>query len=376
MSDTVNELTQESNYKYYNYKTKKTLNKDIDDYLNLNVIDRLYICGYEVNTDAKYPFLKFLLTNNIETNELSLPSIPITNTTSQVLANFAQIYLYNILLLSDSDDFLEKIVIDGFYEFENKLFLFVDLTKYQVNLPEVYSSQPTRFALIDEICNSKHVCNIPIDQYVTYFFTMNSYFCYLYDENHDTYEIPTVLYVGLPEHLINFTYFFGVSPKDKTAILGPYYYFTSFKSAIKYGGWSESGKPEYKSELLLTDNEYGRYIKGGVIRNAVFLGNSKYIENNQNDPIDTSETKKYKLNNEIDNKFERLTMRITDYDGLWSSSYDSCYLGRIELDNGDCIKDPILVVKNFNQHIPLSYHYINKKSLGDVFDYTKIYKIL
>ena len=54
-------------------------------------------------------------------------------------------------------------------------------------------------------------------------------------------------------------------------------------------------------------------------------------------------------------------MRITDYDGKWAEEYDSCYLGHIELDNGEYLKGtPILAVKEYNQQIPLSYHY-NKK---------------
>ena len=60
---------------------------------------------------------------------------------------------------------------------------------------------------------------------------------------------------------------------------------------------------------------------------------------------------------------EQLTVRITDYDGLWSRNYDSCFIGNIKLDNGDILQDtPIFVVKKYEQHYSLSYHLINNNS--------------
>ena len=59
-------------------------------------------------------------------------------------------------------------------------------------------------------------------------------------------------------------------------------------------------------------------------------------------------------------------LRVTDYDGLWSKCNDSCYLGKIELDNGTFIKDaPIWATKEYDQQFPLSYHFIDKRYLGD-----------
>jgi hypothetical protein len=169
----------------------------------------------------------------------------------------------------------------------------------------------------------------------------------LEDINNEDYEVPLVSYVGKQSNKLNFTYIFGETKQNKNAILGPYYYFTSFENALK-------------DAMSNNDN------KNGIVRFAVFTKNIKYIENNQDDNIDESETKKMKLQDEsVDQKYERLTMRVTDYDGKWTENYDSCYLGHIELDNGEYLKNvPILVVKEYNQQIPLSYHY-NKKPLAE-----------
>jgi len=64
----------------------------------------------------------------------------------------------------------------------------------------------------------------------------------------------------------------------------------------------------------------------------------------------------------LDQAVERLTMRISDHDGKWAETYDSAYLGYTELDNGSILKKPIIVLKEYNQQIPLSYHYVNKKT--------------
>ena len=70
-----------------------------------------------------------------------------------------------------------------------------------------------------------------------------------------------------------------------------------------------------------------------------------------------------------------MTLRISDYDANWTKTYDSLYLGNVELDDGTFIQEsPIIVTKDYNQQVPLSCHFINKNNLGDKFnscyDYT------
>ena len=64
-------------------------------------------------------------------------------------------------------------------------------------------------------------------------------------------------------------------------------------------------------------------------------------------------------------------------DGLWKQNYDSVYLGKIELDNGEIFKNAnTYVIKDYYNHTPLSYHYINKFTLGDTFDENSDYQIM
>ena len=72
----------------------------------------------------------------------------------------------------------------------------------------------------------------------------------------------------------------------------------------------------------------------------------------------------------MDQNIERLTMRISDHDGKWAENFDSVYLGDVELDDGNCLNKQLIVIKEYDQEIPLSYHFINKNTLkGEKEDY-------
>jgi hypothetical protein len=177
---------------------------------------------------------------------------------------------------------------------------------------------------------------------------------------------------------LNFTYTFGVTKKQSDAILGPYYYFTDFKNAIRQGGWTANEKPEIKYNTLITDNEYGRYIKGGVVRIVLFLGKTKVKINLKTDEIDESQIKSERLTNSgLDLNYEKLSMRISDHDGLWAKMYDSVLLDTVELDDGSMLKDtPMYVCKEYEQQLPLSYHYLNKKNIGEKYNANNDFSIM
>ena len=177
-------------------------------------------------------------------------------------------------------------------------------------------------------------------------FINNEKFCFVVDENENSYEIPIVSYVGKPENKLNFTYVFGELANNKNGILGPYCYFTNYYNAFK----SENAD--------------------GIVRFAIFTGVVKYIENSLDDPIDESDIKQQRLiDPSLDQNMERLTMRISDHDGKWAKQFDSAYLGPIELDNGTQMPNtPVLAIKEHDQAIPLSYHYIDKQTLKNRYE--------
>lgn len=356
--------------KYYNYYLKYILTKNIDSLNKITDYNSINLCVYKINTEGKIPFLQFLLINN-GCNNLILPRLPIYESfNKENTVPYSNVYLSGILQTDNFDEFSNNIVFDGFYEYDNNLYLFFDITKCAINIDETYLSTNLRFGLIDEIVNHKNICNIQIDYNTSMFFIKNESIIYLYDEKNNPYEIPVVGFVGKStEQKVKFVMTFGESAKNKSAILGPYFYFTSFHRAIRDGGWSYGYKEEKNYGSIVTD-ETGKYIKGGIVRFALFLGNTKYVENAPNDQNDNSEIKKQRLeDNNLNRQKEILTLRISDHDGNWSKTYNSIYLGKLELDDGSILEDtPVLVLRDYNQQLPLSYHFIDRTTLGDKYE--------
>jgi len=361
----------ETNQVYYNYPIKNILVKDFDSIADTDKYSKINLCVYKINTSGKYPFLQYILLNN-GFNSFTLPVLPIYSSFNKNnIITYSNVFLSSILQVVDFEDFSSKIQFDGVYEYSNNLYLFFDISICEINIDETYLSSQVRFALCDEILNHQSICNIPISYDTSMFFLKNKSINYIYDNNNEPYEIPVVGYVGKPTpEKLNFVFTFGESAKNKSAILGPYYYFTDFNNAIREGGWSQNYQPEYMYGKLITDNDNGRYVKGGVVRFSLFGGKTKYIENMINTPNDESEIKKQRLiDTNLNQLYEILTLRISDHDGIWTKEYDSAYLCNIELDNGYLLKEPpMLVIKEYNQQVPLSFHYIDKNKLHEKFN--------
>ena len=152
------------------------------------------------------------------------------------------------------ENFNDLIEFNGYYEYNNNLYLFFDISNCKENINSIYKNNNLWLSLVDEIVNQKNVYNIEIDEEVTNFFIKNADLCFLIDENYINYEIPIVGYVSKEKSKTNFTYIFGESARDKNSLLGPYFYFTDLKNALKNSGES-------------------------IIRFALFVGNTKYIQN-------------------------------------------------------------------------------------------------
>ena len=349
-----------NNKNIYEYKGLEKLNYDIN-----HKSENFFICMYQINNSELYPFLEFILNNNDCLSLIKLNfSLNQNNTETENIIDYALNFINNLLNLNNKliyDKSIKQNQYKGSLYYKNNTYLFFDITNNKIQLKCVYKKSPLWFALIDEIVNVKHICNIKIDLDTINFFTENIDFLFLKNQNNINYETPTVVYVGKEFTKINYTYVFGVS-KTEYEILGPYYYFTNFKNAIKEGLWN--------------NNKNVKIEKGGIIRFAIFTGLMKIILNNVEDPIDKSIIKRELLKNKLNN-YENLTLRITDYDGKWVNNYDSAYIGNLELDNGEKIKkNSIYVVKNDQQQLSLSYHYINTNLLDELFDPNKEYEIM
>jgi hypothetical protein len=383
-----------SDDKFFSYDALNLLDNDIDNmtlFINDNNIERVILVPFKVNFNCIKPFNTILLSNNF-TDVLNFPSIDMyynnESKNSTNIVSMINCYLYSIFLSNTNsgisnyvfDSFVDLVEYKGFYVYENKVYIFVDLTKIDINVDLVNRNSLYWFALVDEIVNKQSICNIQISEVVIDFFMNNNEFIFFKNSKGEIIEVPSVVYTGSHDKTIQFKFTFGNIACDNNAILSSGFYFTNYINAIRQGGWSIDYKPEFKYGKQITEYDNGKYSKGGIIRYALFLGNHLIKNNDINDSIDDSEIKKNKLYNNqniIDYNYEKMTLRISDHDGLWKQKYDSVYLGKIELDNGDYLKNyDTYVIKDYYNHIPLSYHYIDKTTLSNIFDENSDYQIM
>lgn len=339
---------------YYYYEALECLEQDIEEYLQNNFINKVTIAAFQINNEKKYPFLSYLLCKNQFDDTFNLPCIPLNyqsiNTTN--IITMTQIFLLSVLNLENSKDHLDLLEFKGFYIINSEMYIFYDLTN---SIPKIkYAFDDICFGLISEILNNQCICNSPINEEVTNFFLNNSDFCFLKNKDDTIHEMPIVCYVGKSGHLLYFTYIFGVSKSENHEMFGPYYYFTNYENAIKQIEYSCS-----QNNSLVKGQ--GKTTVSGVIRFALFMEKMKFIQNLPTDELDDSEIKKERLNDlQLDANFEKLTMRISDHDGKWATNYDSVFLGNnVELENGEKLMNvPMIVLKEYEQQLPLSHHVI------------------
>ena len=338
--------------KYYEYA--KGLKKNITIELKNNDPMKINICAYEVDKNGKLPFLKYLLIKEkvLYYDYFNFPLINVKmDESSEDIQKKACDYIYELITKNKLNKMIKNINVDGFYLNNGSYYLFLDLTDTKLFINDMNLNNELSLVLIDEIVNTKHTFFVPIAETVTYFFLDNKEFLFLTDENKELYEIPTVVFIKENANRLQFISTFGTLIKDKTAILGPYYYFSDSVNAMKYY-LDKADEEEVIFGCKTTNIE-----KYGLIRFALFLGNIKVITNNINNDTDNSEIKKERLiDMRLNKTIEGLTIHISDHDGNWAKHYDSCVLGNIILDNGITVNNsPIYVVKEYNQQIPLNY---------------------
>jgi hypothetical protein len=347
--DNDNELYTPVEPTIYHYKAMDKLyqhyNTFLETYKNV-ILEKVKFCVYQVNNDCISPFLQFLLKNDSYNNKLSFIDCDLSSmkfVDNEKLLDYYKKYLLNYLQNIDITQNIDTTIVGfkGFVIQNNEMYIFYDITNCKFVLNDINIESPFWFALVDEITNQKMIAGIPIDSTVTDFFTLNSKFLFLYGNNFKKYEIPIAAYVSKPENKTNFTYMFGTTTKE--SIFGQYYYFTN-----------------YENSLIEIQNSKENRV--GLVRFALFLQKYKFVENLLSDSIDESEIKKERLLDEnLDTNYERLTMRISDYDGTWSKQYDSIVAFNVELDDDSRMKNtPIFCVKKYEQQCPLSYHFVNQ----------------
>lgn len=332
-------ISQYTNYN--NINIVKDDNKFIDDYYYLgesslnpgNPIlkkdDKINIIIYNIDNTTIFPYIQFCLYR--ENNDL-------------------KIFNYNCSGDNDIKNIFNKLNNEfknlsykGFYKDENTgiISIWFILNKKEFKLQNGKYKDKWWWCLACEIVNQKKTLSFNIVNEVADFYIKNPEFLILKNNQGEIYETPTVGYYGNYSKRINFITIFGHKRENVESSFGPYYYFGSYKRAIRYAFWTETRKPKKINGKLITIDENGLYERGGIIKFALFLGKS-HIE------------KLNSVNDIIKNKVK--------YDHMnWIYNYDSIIQVKKNINSDISNIDTQIIVKEYNQQIPLAYYYIDTK---------------
>ena len=321
-------IKKDSKY-YNNERLKESFNyKLTDELIKVKDINEINICAYNVDTSGIYPFIRFLLCkNNEEYDFIKIDKKYLLNKSNEEaiqLCNEKLNSLFNI-----ESKYL------GSYSYEKKVYVFMEI------MTNTHTHTLKDFCLIDEIVNIRSNSSFKINEKVTYFFISNISVFLLYDEENKPIEIPSVMYLSRENPNVQFTSSIEIGKGDSFSMFGPHYYFTNYRNA---------------SAILKNE-------KDELLRYAIFTGKQLVKLNYPEDTIDLSRIKKDRLNEKEEiRKYEILTMRLSDYDGVWADKYDSLYIGNLKLDDDSKIKSPhVCCIKDRSRCIFLSKSlYISK----------------
>ena len=345
---------------YFTYDINRHLRTDFHTIEPKNK-ENIYACCFRIVQSTptkmiKHPFLEYLLYKYpIKSHKLSnLCIFPFSEYTNGEVLNIGKTLVKRIF------NTVYKSI--GYIRNKDGIFLFYNIDFEKYNIKQIKSSNSLWWALIDEICNHKLLFNFPIHASVTNLFISNPKLIYLKDKHKHTIETPTVAYLGSSSEHLPYISVMGARIK-KTNPFGPYYYFTDFNGGIRDGGWDEclSSKKKGQFGKIVTDAD-GKFLQGGIIRFALFLGNSRVILYRTTDHFyeytQASDTYKVLDNQKIKRK--------------WAKDYESLVVGRIKFKNlsGYFNYNTQFIVKNFIQFTSLSNHLVDMKSLKSNWDPT------
>jgi hypothetical protein len=373
---------KKSNYSYF-VETLLTKNITTADILknNANMYGQgiLHILCYHVTQNSKYPFIQFLLEklpycNDIIQEKLVLPMITISKENTN--NNLESEEDYSISIIDKIKGLLPALGCDGskltsdsfkglLSDQNERIYALVDISAVDIFRIAITRNTPIWFALPTEIMNVRSICNIPIDESISELFLNMPELGVLRKldiENMfpvgDAFPLPDAIYNGSYLRQTEFRSVFGTSKEKIYASCGEYYYyFRLFEDAIKEGGWLRDGGHKLidltdtnithsVSGTKLVDNEYGRYIQGGINRYAFFPGN-------------------YMLHTESSNMFS-----LTDTEVCTKLERNDCIVIHYMEDTLDNIL-PDILVKEYGLAFPISYHMLNKSILGDKYEIDK-----
>ena len=350
--------------KKYIYKINDVLSNKETETLVTNKL--VHICIFNIiEQSSGLPFILYLLNKDIKSNILYFPHFY----TSESIYIQADNHIKDMF-----KDLTISVNFKGHIESNNNIYLFYE-AKYNYSLIKHSYKDIWWWTSMFEIINTKMILNFPIHDSVSKIFYNNPLLMVLLDEKNNKIPSPYIGYYGGYYTYISFISVFGLPKQSPEANLGPYYYFYTYKGAGRGAIWAYTRKTTIMNGEEITRDGTGIHKLGGLVRFAIFnQTNLKYLLNRETDKDDDSQITKDLINDtekekQALGKFIKSTIKVRDVDGKWADNHDLVYIGSV-LIKSDIYKDRKLdiqfAVRDFNQQLPLTYHYVDTTEFSKV----------
>jgi len=128
-----------------------------------------------------------------------------------------------------------------------------------------------------------------------------------------------------------------------------------------------SGKPLVINGIEITIGDTPVYTKGGIVKYALFLGNTKVLLNLKTDPEDDSYESKLLASKR---NFIKDTLKLRDTNGKWTKDYNSVIQPQVTIYDSDLkynrTLEPQYVIKQFEQQIVTEYAYYDTNHITKI----------
>jgi len=336
----------------YTYLIRNQVTQDLlmDDIMGSTI---QILCYHVTKTAGKYPFIQIMMEkkHNIFPNVEQFV-LPVVTLSLDIKTFLSQLVLQRVTsgleelgcnpsILNTSDAFVGLLNVNG------KNYALVDISTVDIYRIGVSRLNNTWFALPTEIMNTQSICNIPIDEEVTQLFSIMPELGMLHNPlSNSAYPLPDAVYTGSYLKEVKFSSVFGMPKRQIYSSCGEYFYFNRiFEDAVREGGWSKSlqMKNSLIQDLIDSKSQYGKYISGGINRYALFPGN-------------------YYMHNEGSTRFS-----LSDDEVMNILAVKDTIVIQYENEELDTIL-PDILVNEYEQFTPISYHMLNKGILGDKYE--------
>uniref|UniRef100_A0A6C0KRG3 Uncharacterized protein n=1 Tax=viral metagenome TaxID=1070528 RepID=A0A6C0KRG3_9ZZZZ len=335
----------------YVYLIKENANKNIElkDLENNKVLSSnnpniLNFLCYHISNESKYPFIQFMMEkipycNNFIKEQFILPYILFYDydiSVENLIKDKIKISLHSIGCSENMDNVIYNGII---FDKDETPYALIDISNVDITRLNLFRNSSTWFLLPSEIINTKSVCNLNIEDEVINLFTKNPELSILNNKNTmDKIILPEAVYSGGEKRIVEFNSFFGLRKNKVFNSCSEYYYFyKSFSDSVKEGGWINDESELNDNERIKFENNFGRYKEGGINRYALFIEGEIHFESLEEFSL---------TDEEILNRSDPCIL--------------ICYTGEHEI-------KPNILVKKYENFIPLSYHMLNNALLDETF---------